>query len=111
MRAARILYRVCASMIPQIEAKFKTFRDLGEPTPILTELECAIASSSSTSLACSALYADSPSNSATASFILASMSTSNGQRSRQTPHSTQADALTGNSAYHSLICSSPLAAT
>ena len=35
MRAARILVRACASMIPQIEARFKTFRDLCEPTPIL----------------------------------------------------------------------------
>ena len=57
---------------------------------------------------CSMQY---PSNNAAASRILASISTSNGQRSMHTPHSTQAEALTGNPAYHSLICSIPLAGT
>ena len=57
---------------------------------------------------CSALYADSPSNSVAASRILAMISTSNGQRSTHTPHLTQAEALAGNPSYHSLICSIPL---
>jgi hypothetical protein len=39
------------------------------------------------------------------------MSPSNGQRSTHTPHSTQADALTGNLAYHSLTCLIPCAGT
>ena len=56
-------------------------------------------------------YAACPSNTVAASRILAMISTSNGQRSIHTPHSTHADALTGNSAYYSLTCLIPRAGT
>ena len=51
--------------------------------------------------ALAAFYTAVVSKSSTAFCILAMMSTSKGQRSRQMPHSTHAEAFTGNLEYHS----------